>query len=80
MKCLTAIICAAIVGGAIIYHARTRPGRYYFPNTWENVRAADTATGKMYYSETRYDEKHKPTGSTFETRDPVRECFKWPWE
>ena len=71
MKNLTAIICAALISGAIIYHARTRPGRYYFPNAWSNMRAGDTATGKVYLIET--DDK-------FFTRDPVKETHEWPWE
>ncbi|MBC8378264.1 MAG: hypothetical protein H8E62_03730 [Planctomycetes bacterium] len=72
MKYLTAIICAAIVGGAIIYHARTRPGRYYFPLDYKmGVWACDTATGEIYFL---------TESKGFDARNPARECFKWPWE
>ena len=74
MKNLTAILCAALIAGAIIYHARTRPGRYYFPNASENMRVGDTATGKIYLIKTngKYTEFH--------IRNPVKETFEWPWE
>jgi hypothetical protein len=59
------MICAAI-----IYNAYTRPGRYYFPNTWRNLRVADTATGKMYLVNTN--------DSFFIRNAPLEiKCFKY---
>ena len=74
MKNSTAICCTIAICAALIYHARTRPGRYYFPNTWSNMRVGDTVTGRIFLIQ------DSSTGHDFFVRDPERETFKWPWE
>lgn len=74
MKYLTAILCTAILSAAIIYHAKTRPGRFYFPNDWNNLRAADTATGRMYLSQTNSNSEGT---HFFFMRSPAEELPFW---
>jgi len=70
MKNLTAILCAALIGGAIIYHAHTRPGRYQYPKSDTQVVVFDTATGIVYIM----------AGAERLRVNPVKETFEWPWE
>ena len=73
MKNLTMILCTAVICAAIIYHARTGPGRYYFPLGSKNngeILVCDTVTGVIFVID---------KGNSFRL-DPVKETFQWPWE